>query len=454
MRIFGYLVLILALTSCTETRRNELVGGTQVGGGGNTWEAEFVGYGYEISGMLDKKPIAGVDSKRFLETVLKAKVHSRKLKAPIDVRGRNIDFDLAHWKAFDDTQRYEKVFLAFEAFLTQMGVPKPGEVAKRLDELNFCGRQEPIRLEIERVSRRYCYQIGPPDLGALDTLNFSGKGLLEIHPEDLAHLSQTTDMDFSENRIQELNGAMFRDLHSLKTLNLSHNRISQIAPGTFSTLVELVNYNLTGNSLDILRTGALRGLGKFVSLSGHTLGGTVLMDTWDNPVTGMKVRVVHVLNDPVQRFYPLEKGPFAPPYPYLVNGDNLVFQLDVFRPPVPGNNPLTRKEYPLHSQQDVYQTGELWAIHGSLAALNNPENTRVPCHTAWGRISMWEPFFEMGNRPGVVIQGIHNQQQERVIIPRAEPFHGQLLVALSEIFNTYEHGFLPDVRNSTLPPAN
>lgn len=128
-----------------------------------------------------------------------------------------------------------------------------------------------------------------------------------------------------------------------------------------------------------------------------------VLDTWKNPVTGMTVRVVHVINDPVQRFYPLEKGPFAPPYPYMVNGDNLVFQLDVFRPPVPGNNPLTRKEYPLHSQQDVYQTGELWAINGSLKALNNPENTRVPAHTAWGRISMWEPFFEMGNRPGVVV---------------------------------------------------
>jgi hypothetical protein len=128
-----------------------------------------------------------------------------------------------------------------------------------------------------------------------------------------------------------------------------------------------------------------------------------VMDIWDNPVTGMTVRVVHVLNDPVQRFYALEKGRFAPPYPYLINGDNLVFQLDVFRPPVPGNNPLTRKEYPLHSQQDVYQTGELWAIHGSMNELNNPENTRVPCHTAWGRISMWEPFFEMGNRPGVAI---------------------------------------------------
>jgi len=79
-----------------------------------------------------------------------------------------------------------------------------------------------------------------------------------------------------------------------------------------------------------------------------------VLDTWKNPVTGMTVRVVHVLNDPVQRFYPLEKGPFAPPYPYIINGDNLVFQLDVFRPPAPGDNPLTRKDYPLHSQQDLY----------------------------------------------------------------------------------------------------
>ncbi len=128
-----------------------------------------------------------------------------------------------------------------------------------------------------------------------------------------------------------------------------------------------------------------------------------VLDTWKNPVTGMTVRVVHVLNDPVQRFYPLTEGRFAPPYPYLLNGDNLVFQLDVFRPPAPAENPMKRKDYPLHAQQDLYQTGELWAIAGSMRELNNPENTRVPAHTAWGRISMWEPFFEMGNRPGVTI---------------------------------------------------
>lgn len=128
-----------------------------------------------------------------------------------------------------------------------------------------------------------------------------------------------------------------------------------------------------------------------------------VLETWNNPVTGMEVEVVHVVNDPVQRFYPLKGGPFAPPYPYMVNGDFLVFQLDVLRPPAPGVNPLTRKDYPLHSQQDLYQTGEFWAITGSLKAINNPDLTHVPCHTAWGRASMWEPFMEMGNRPGLTL---------------------------------------------------
>ncbi len=128
-----------------------------------------------------------------------------------------------------------------------------------------------------------------------------------------------------------------------------------------------------------------------------------ILETWVNPVTGMEVEVMHVVNDPVQRFYPLQGGRFAPPYPYMVNGDFLVYQLDVFRPPAPGVNPITRKDYPLHSQQDLYQTGEFWSITGSLAGVNDPANTHVPCHTAWARVSMWEPFMEMGNRPGVVL---------------------------------------------------
>ncbi|MBM4195653.1 MAG: DUF1838 domain-containing protein [Gammaproteobacteria bacterium] len=128
-----------------------------------------------------------------------------------------------------------------------------------------------------------------------------------------------------------------------------------------------------------------------------------VLQTWKNPVTGMEVEVMHVVNDPVQRFYPLSGGPFAPPYPHIVNGDYLVYQLDVLRPPAPGANPLNRREYPLHAQQDLYQTGEFWAVSGSLSAVNDPMRTHVPSHTAWSRVSMWDPFMEMGNRPGLAI---------------------------------------------------
>ena len=124
------------------------------------------------------------------------------------------------------------------------------------------------------------------------------------------------------------------------------------------------------------------------------------LETWDNPLTGQKVEVMHILNDPVHRFYPLSGGRFAPPYPYKILGNRLIFQMDVFRNQ---ENPITRKDYPLHSQQDLYQSGEMWTISGDLDEINDPNVTRAFCHTDWIRMSMWLPFMEMGNRPGHMV---------------------------------------------------
>jgi hypothetical protein len=128
--------------------------------------------------------------------------------------------------------------------------------------------------------------------------------------------------------------------------------------------------------------------------------GEVLSD-WRNPLTGDTVEVLHILNDPVNRQYSLSGGPFAPPYPYQVYGDRVIFQIDVLRSTE--KNPITRREYPLHAQQDLYQSGELWAITGSRRQLDDPRVTSAECHTSWKRIAMWLPFMEMGDRPGVLI---------------------------------------------------
>ncbi len=160
-----------------------------------------------------------------------------------------------------------------------------------------------------------------------------------------------------------------------------------------------------------------------------------VLRTWNNPMTGQEVEVVHILNDPVHRFYPLSGGRFAPPYPYKLHGDDLVFQMDVFRAQ---ENPITRKDYPLHSQQDVYQSAELWSICGRFSEVNDPEATTASCHTSWARISMWLPFMEMGNRPGHMVYHSHTFTMQspseipKPILEYTEKNHPQYLEAPTE----------------------
>ena len=125
-----------------------------------------------------------------------------------------------------------------------------------------------------------------------------------------------------------------------------------------------------------------------------------ILETWTNPVTGRTVEVVHILNDPVNRISRVKGGFIEPPFDHVIVGDRIVFQIDVFRAQT---NPISRKEYPLHSQQDVYQSCELWAISSSLAEVADPEVSSASNHTAWARNGMWLPFMEMGNRLGHMV---------------------------------------------------
>ncbi len=126
-----------------------------------------------------------------------------------------------------------------------------------------------------------------------------------------------------------------------------------------------------------------------------------ILETWKNPITDRTVEVLHILNDPVHRLYRLKGGRFSPPYPYQVYNDDIVFQLDIFR--AEENNPMPRKEYPLHSQQSIYQSCELWANYSRLSEVSNPDITSASAHVAWARNGMWLPFMEMGNRPGHMV---------------------------------------------------
>jgi hypothetical protein len=125
-----------------------------------------------------------------------------------------------------------------------------------------------------------------------------------------------------------------------------------------------------------------------------------IIEDWVNPYTGRSVEVMHILNDPVHRFYSLSGGPFAAPWPYTVMGDDLVFRISVF---AFRDSVMPRAEYPLHSANDKYQASELWMMNGRISEVMNPDITSASCVTAWTRVGQWLPFMEMGNRPGVMV---------------------------------------------------
>ncbi|MBM4195878.1 MAG: DUF1838 domain-containing protein [Gammaproteobacteria bacterium] len=131
-----------------------------------------------------------------------------------------------------------------------------------------------------------------------------------------------------------------------------------------------------------------------------------VLESWYNPWTERQVEVLHILNDHVNRLYSLAPGArFTFPWPYEVNGDDIVLRISVFRFE---DNVMDPKLYPLHSQDAKYQTTELWGMIGSLSEVRNPDVTSAHCVTSWARISGWQPFMEMGNRPGQTVYHSHS----------------------------------------------
>jgi hypothetical protein len=127
--------------------------------------------------------------------------------------------------------------------------------------------------------------------------------------------------------------------------------------------------------------------------------GEILQD-WVNPYTGRRVEVMHILNDPVHRFYAISGGRFSAPFPYTVHDDDLVFRISVFSF---RDSVMPRAEYPLHSANDKYQAAELWNMNGRVSEVMDPNVTSASCVTSWTRVGQWLPFMEMGNRPGIMV---------------------------------------------------
>ncbi len=143
-------------------------------------------------------------------------------------------------------------------------------------------------------------------------------------------------------------------------------------------------------------------LGKEVMLFLHSQSGEIL-STWQNPVSGRNVPVLHVFNDPANMDLRFTDEYFQLLHlvlPSSLVGDQFVWHNDLF-PYYP--NALSRQDYPLYSQSDTYQAADLSQYLVKQSDLEDPLLKSVPALYTFTRIYPWLPFMRMGERPGNII---------------------------------------------------
>lgn len=137
-----------------------------------------------------------------------------------------------------------------------------------------------------------------------------------------------------------------------------------------------------------------------------------LLDEWDNPYTGERVRVVDVANDPfnyiISEYFPdppsygglnTAKPPKRPIKVKwdLMNGNTVAIDQDIH---LYYRNALDPAKWPRESAGEMNRVSELFRIFIRLEDAENPELTHLPHTGVWSRITPWLPWMLMGQAPG------------------------------------------------------
>ena len=139
-----------------------------------------------------------------------------------------------------------------------------------------------------------------------------------------------------------------------------------------------------------------------------------VLDEWDNPYTGERVKVVHVANDPYNWIIAATVQPPALPgtvttgqavpggKPYLLHWslfgpDTIVLSEDghAYYP-----NRLDPAKWPRESAGPMIQASELFRYFIRRADLENPALTHLPHDGSWVRVQPFMPWMLMGTAPG------------------------------------------------------
>lgn len=145
-----------------------------------------------------------------------------------------------------------------------------------------------------------------------------------------------------------------------------------------------------------------------------------ILDVWDNPYTGERVRVVDVANDPynwVIRDYigtapvpgvdvkAAPPPPLADRKPFLMHwqqfNEDTVTVTEDFHGYYP--NRLDPKVWVRESSGAYAQTSELFRYFIRRDQLEDPSVTFLPANGSWVRVTPWLPWMLMGQAPGHIM---------------------------------------------------
>ena len=140
-----------------------------------------------------------------------------------------------------------------------------------------------------------------------------------------------------------------------------------------------------------------------------------LLDQWDNPYTGERVKVVDVANDPFN-YIISEFAPEPPSYgglnkerpprrPYLRNWGMLDEQTVTLEADIHLYYPSAMKpdKWPRESPGAMTRVSEMFRYFVRRADLENPALDHIPSHGVWNRVTPWLPWMLMDQAPGCVI---------------------------------------------------
>jgi hypothetical protein len=178
--------------------------------------------------------------------------------------------------------------------------------------------------------------------------------------------------------------------------------------------------------------GSYQRMTKETVLYTDTKTGEVL-ETWLNPYTNERVKVVPVANDPynwviASTFQPpalpgaVNNGQAKPGgKPYLLNWSEFGPDTVVLTEDAHGYYPnrLDPAIWKRESSGKMIQSSELFRWFISRADLENPAMTHVPANGSWVRVQPWMPWMLMGTTPGhVMYDGIFRSSRTLDYYPK------------------------------------